>query len=306
MDREFAEFLEGFPALDFADPAALRAEFAGERPVSAQEWPDGVTHEIHNVSDVDGRGIPVHRYMPESAGQAAPTVLWIHGGGYCVGDVEQDESYCAWLARDAGVVVASVEYRLAPEDPYPAGLDDCYAVLLDIAASAGEEYPTGPLVVAGGSAGGGLAAALALRARDEGGPALHGQVLLYPYLDATMSGPSLSTLSEAPVFNATDARHCWKHYLGDALSDPPAYGSPSVAEDLTALPQAYVLVAGADCLRDEAVEYALRLQSAGVPTEMHMVPDVPHGFDRLVPAAGASRRLGKEVAAVVRRMAGLD
>lgn len=296
MDPEFAEFLAAFPPLQFADPAAQReanAKLRAELP--PVPWPDGVSRKDHTVSAVDGYEVPVRRYVPDRSGETTPVVLWIHGGGYCVGNPDEDEPFCARLAADTGVVVVSVGYRLAPEDPYPAGLDDCYAALVDAASSA-------PLLVAGMSAGAGLAAAVALRARDEGGPAINGQLLLCPFLDATMRGESLRALAGAPVFNATDARHCWEHYLGAALADPPAYGSPSVAGDLAGLPPAYVLAAGEDCLRDEAVEYALRLQSAGVPTELHTVPGVPHGFTALQPGATVSRRLRGELAAVLGRL----
>ena len=132
-------------------------------------------------------------------------VVWIHGGGYCIGHLDEDEAHCARLARDLSAVVVSVDYRLAPEHPFPAGFDDCFAVLGHVAARQGLEFPTGALVVAGASAGGGLAAAVALRARDEGGPQVRGQVLLYPFLDATLRAPSIRTLADAPVF---DARAC--------------------------------------------------------------------------------------------------
>ncbi|MGW3472416.1 alpha/beta hydrolase [Saccharopolyspora sp. NPDC000995] len=301
MDPDFAEFLVAFPPPQFIDPAAQRKIAAeARRELSPVPWPEGVSHEDQKVPGVGGHEIPVRCYVPDDVGDEAPVVLWIHGGGYCVGDPEDDEPFCARLAVGADAVVMSVEYRLAPEDPYPAGLDDCYAVLLDIAAS----YPMGPVVVAGQSAGGGLAAAVALRARDEGWPAVHGQVLLCPFLDSTMSGPSMSTLADAPVFNSTDAFHCWEHYLGTARTDPPPYGSPPAADDVSKLPPAYVLAAGVDCLRDEAIEYALRLQAAGVPTELHVVPEVPHAFTALQPGAVISKRLRDELIDVFRRMTG--
>lgn len=303
MDPEFVDFLAAFPQLQFIDPASQRAEAARARAeLPPVPWPEGVSREDRKVSGVDGHEIPIRCYVPDHAGDATPVVLWLHGGGYCIGEPDEDEPFCARLAIDLSAVVVAVEYRLAPEDPYPAGFDDCYAVLLDIAASAGSAYPSGPIVVAGLSAGGGLATAVALRARDEGGPALHGQVLLCPFLDATMSAPSISTHADAPVFNAVDARHCWEHYLGQRRNDPPTYGSPPAADDLAGLPPAYVLAAGADCLRDEAITYAVRLQSSGVPTELHVVPDVPHAFTAMRPGALISRRLHEELTAVFGRL----
>lgn len=296
MDPEFAEFLAAFPPLQFTDPAAQRelsTKLRAERP--PLPWPDGVVREDRAVPGQDGHGIQVRRYLPGTPDAKTPAVLWIHGGGYCIGHLDEDEYFCARLAMDLGVVVAAVDYRLAPEDPYPAGLDDCYRALLDAVSPE-------PIVIAGISAGGGLAAALALRARDEGGPAIRAQILLCPFLDSTMSAPSISTLANALVFGAADAQHCWEHYLGAARAEPPTYGSPPAAADLSGLPPAYVLAAGEDCLRDEAIDYALRLQAAGVPTELHVVPGVPHAFTAMQPGAAVSRRLRAELTAVLGRL----
>ena len=300
MDPEFAEFLAAMPPLQFADPAAQRelaAKVRTEWPLVP--WPEGVARHDEEVAGIDGTPVPVRRYVPERAADSAPAVLWMHGGGYCIGHLDEDEAFCARLAANVGIEVVSVDYRLAPEHPYPAALDDCYSALLKFS-------PGRSIVVAGLSAGAGLAAALAIRARDENGPAICGQVILTPFLDATMRGESLATLSEAPVFNAADARQCWQHYLGPLTGAPPALGSPSVAQDLSRLPAAYVLAAGADCLRDEAVEYALRLQWAGVPVELHLAPAVPHAFTALQPGAAISRRVRQEIESVVTRLAGVE
>jgi acetyl esterase len=305
MNSEFVEFLAAFPPLQFVNPAAQREAIVTVRAtLPPVPWPAGVTREDRMVASPDGHEIPIRCYIPQHTAHATPTVLWIHGGGYCIGDPGEDEPFCAGLAAELGATVVSVAYRLAPEHPYPAALDDCYTVLLEIGASASTRYPTGSLVVAGMSAGGGLAAAVALRARDQGGPEIRGQVLLCPFLDATMSAASMTTLANAPVFNSVDARHCWEHYLGQALHLPPVYGSPSAATALSGLPQSYVLVAGEDCLRDEAIDYALRLQAAGVPTELHVVPNVPHAFTAMHPGATISRQLRAELITVLSRMTG--
>lgn len=299
MDPEFAEFLAAMPPLQFADPAAQRELAAKTRaewpPVP---WPGGVARHDETVAGVDGTSVPIRRYVPDRAADSTPAVLWMHGGGYCIGHLDEEEAFCARLAANVGIEVVSVDYRLAPEHPYPAALDDCYSALLNFASGRS-------LVVAGLSAGAGLAAALAIRARDENGPAISGQVILTPFLDATMSGESLAVLSDAPVFNATDARQCWQHYLGPLTGAPPALASPSVAQDLSRLPPAYVLAAGADCLRDEAIEYALRLQWSGVPVELHTVPEVPHAFTALQPGAAISRRARREIESVFARLAGV-
>ncbi|MFD2469032.1 alpha/beta hydrolase [Amycolatopsis silviterrae] len=295
MDSEFAGFLAAMPPLQFDDPAAQREMSAKVRaewpPVP---WPAGVSRIDEEVPVAAGWSVPIRRYVPDEAGESTPVVLWMHGGGYCIGHLDEDEVFCASLAADVGATVVSVDYRLAPEDPYPAALDDCHAALRHVAAAA-------PLVVAGLSAGAGLAAAVAIRARDEGGPAIDGQVLLCPFLDATMRGASLTELPTAAVFSAEDARRCWQHYLGSLVEAPPATGSPAAARDFRRLPPAYVLAAGEDCLRDEAVEYARQLQAAGVPVELHVVPGVPHAFTALQPGAAISRRIRREVEGVFGR-----
>ena len=303
MDPEFIDLLAAFPMLQFIDPPAQRA--AGEE-IRAQlppvVLPDDVDIDYRSVVAEDSDPVPVRVYRAAGTADEAGVIVWIHGGGYCVGTLDEDEAHCARLAADLHAVVVSVDYRLAPEHPFPDGFDDCFVVLREVAARQGSDYPTGPLAVAGASAGAGLAAAAALRARDAGGPRLHGQILLYPFLDSTLRAASITTLADAPIFNADHARACWEHYLGDRRATPPAYGSPSAARDLTGLPPAYILVAGADCLRDEAIDYALRLQADDVPVELHVIPDVPHGFAALLPTATVSRRSRRELNEVLTRM----
>ncbi|MFF3569164.1 alpha/beta hydrolase [Nocardia jiangxiensis] len=289
MDPEFVDFLATFPPLNFADPAAQRlADAQAPRPES--RLPAGVTRTDEEIPGVDGHQVPIAVYRDEDVGPDGGIVVWIHGGGFVLGDPELEESFCALLARKLSTVVVAVTYRFAPEHPYPAGLDDCYCAVTHLAALSGVRYPSGPLIVAGASAGAALAAGVVLRSRDSQGPGIDGQVLLMPFIDATLSQPSIRTLAEAPVFDSRDARLCWNHYLGPLAADPPDYASPAVAADLTGLPPAYILAAGEDCLRDEAIDYALRLQDSGVLTELHLVPSVPHGFNGLLPGATASRR----------------
>lgn len=155
------------------------------------------------------------------------------------------------------------------------------------------------VAVGGGSAGGALAAAVALRARDEGGPPLVFQMLLYPVLDDRMATPSMRTFTEPPLFNSGDVRHMWRHYLG-GRTDVPAYAAPARAEDLSGLPCAYVLVPEHDPLRDEGLAYAHRLIVSGVPTELHHVPGACHGFDGIM-SARLGRLAFEEERAVLRR-----
>ncbi len=297
MDPEFAALTAVLPPLQFADAAAQRGSIRAQRArIDPPVLPPEVNVRERLIEPVDSPPVPVRTY---SAGPSpVGLTIWLHGGGYCIGTLDQDESFCADMALQTGATVVSVGYRLAPEDRFPAALDDCTAVLAALA----DDHPTIPIVLAGASAGGGLAAALALRARDQNGPAVSGQVLLFPFLDATMSSASMSSLADAAVFDALDAAQCWEHYLGSERLDPPPYASPSTHRDLTGLPPAHVVAAGADCLRDEAVDYALRLQRAGVPTELHVVAGVPHGFTSLLPTAVASRRARDAVLSTLRQM----
>ncbi|MCA9572625.1 MAG: alpha/beta hydrolase, partial [Myxococcales bacterium] len=233
-----------------------------------------------------GRGtVFVHR--PSAPRDApGPALLWMHGGGLIMGDPRLDGPFLAHVAESFGAVVASAKYRLAPESPFPAGLDDCVAAF-DWLASQPEVDPT-RIAVGGQSAGGGLAAALCQRLRDRGGVQPAFQALVYPMLDDRSAwadpGPE-------------DARHRvwdrrsnvlgWQSYL--AGREPPAYAVPARAADLTGLPPAWIGVGTADLFHDEDVAYAERLRASGVPVDLEVVPGAYHGFDVVVPDAEVSR-----------------
>jgi acetyl esterase/lipase len=185
------------------------------------------------------------------------------------------------------VVVASVEYRLAPEHPFPAGLEDCYAGLTWLAAHA-DELGVDPARIAihGISAGGGLCAALALLARDRGGPAIAFQYLGVPEVDDRLETRSARDFVDTPVWNRPRAEISWDSYLGPGRrggADVSPYAAPARATDLSGLPPALVIVGGADGFRDEDIEYATRLLQAGVPTELHVYPGAYHGWNMAAP-----------------------
>ena len=155
MDPEFVDVLAVFPPLQFADPAAQRAAFAAMPAQEPPPWPRGVRRADATVAaSAHGHEVPLRRYIPDAPTREG-TVVWIHGGGYCVGSPDEDEAFCAYIARDVGAVVASVDYRLAPEHPFPAGFEDCYAVVKAVCARAQAGFNAGPVVIAGGSAGAG-------------------------------------------------------------------------------------------------------------------------------------------------------
>jgi acetyl esterase len=245
-----------------------------------------------------GGPLAVRVYRPTGLQGALPCLLYLHGGGWVMGGLAASHSICAWLTSDARVAVASVAYRLAPQAPFPAALDDAEAALRWVAGEL--SFDPAALGVAGDSAGGNLAAALAIRVRDHGGPALRLQVLLYPALDATLSSASMRTYA-GPGLKASDMRAFTSHYAGDALRTDPEL-SPAHLADARGLPPAVVVTAGFDCLHDEGAEYAERLRQAGVPVVHLERLDAPHGFlsvPRLHPPA---RDVLREVAGSCRAL----
>ena len=229
-----------------------------------------------------------------------PGVYHTHGGGMVMGTNRTGVEEMALWVGEIGAVAVSVEYRLAPEHPHPAPVEDCYAGLVWTAQHA-EELGIDParLVIAGGSAGGGLAAGTALMARDRGGPALTHQILMCPMLDDRGITPSSQELDGEGVWDRTDNLVGWTALLGDACAGPDVspYAAPARAGDLTGLPATFIDVGSAETFRDEAIDYAARLSRAGVPVEFHLWPGGFHGFDMIAPQsalAQASRatRLG--------------
>jgi acetyl esterase/lipase len=228
---------------------------------------------------------------PAGLAAAAPGVFHIHGGGMVVGDNRTGMlTMLPWI-QDAGVVVVSVEYRLAPEYPYPAGVEDCYAGLTWTAAHAAElGIDPDRLLIAGASAGGGLSAAVALMARDRGGPALIGQMLGCAMLDDRNQTPSSYELDRQGMWDRTSNLTGWRALLGPAQGGPdvPVYAAPARAADLSGLPPAYLDVGSVETFRDEVLDYAARIWRAGGVAELHVWPGGYHGFESLAPAAAIS------------------
>ncbi|MFI0742011.1 alpha/beta hydrolase [Streptomyces sp. NPDC021100] len=227
-------------------------------------------------------------YRPDTP-EDLPVILYVHGGAFTYGSPEAEEGRSLRYARDVRAVVVSVDYRLAPEHPYPAAADDAYAALTWIAAD-----PTGiggdpaRIAVAGGSAGGNIAASTALRARDQAGPRVLFQSLTYPVVDGSLTTASVREFTDTPVLNRGAMGLAWAYYAKDTHPDP--YASPIRAAGLGGLPPAYIAVAEVDPLRDEGRDYAARLSAAGVTTELVQVPGAVHGFDLLFPQARISER----------------
>jgi acetyl esterase/lipase len=245
-----------------------------------------------------GGDIGARRYEPADA---AGTILWIHGGGWVICDLETHDAVCRLLATSSGCRVIAVDYRRAPEHPFPAPLEDCWDALLAVATTNGEA----PLIIAGDSAGGNMAAACTLRARDRGGPELAAQLLVCPVVDHDMTNASYRERgSGADLFiTAKDMEWFWNHYLPDPEARSVSDASPLRAEDLSNVPPAIVITAEYDPLRDEGVAYAGRLQAAGVGVVHRHHEDQFHDFFLFVNLIDAGNeaveRAGGEIRALV-------
>lgn len=307
IDPELVALLSMFPPADMTAEAlpAMRERVQQLLATMAGADLPGVSRAERFVPAMTGdRQVRVLIYTSGSVDRSRPALLHIHGGAYVIGAPEMSEAANAALARELGCVVASVDYRLAPEHPYPAGLDDCYSALRwlhDEATVLGID--THRLAVIGESAGGGLAAALALMARDRGEIALCQQVLWAPMLDDRTSA------HEAPhpyagefVFNNRSNHFGWASLLGQSpgRSDVSPYAAPARAPNLAGLPPALILTGALDLFVEENLEYARRLMRAGVPTELHVYAGAPHGYQAM-PASRAARHSTHETIDALRR-----
>jgi acetyl esterase len=293
----------GEPALHEMDPVAGRAMAAGFGAMI------GAGPEVERVEElaiaVDGGEIAARRYRPSGA---RGTVVWLHGGGWVLDGLEGTDAMCRILAESSGASVVSVDYRVAPEHPFPVPLEDSHAALGWIAERLeGDEWP---LALGGDSAGGNLTAVCALRARERGGPPLLAQVLVYPVTDHDMTTASyLEHGSNDLLLLGTPAMEWfWGHYVADVAARGNPEASPLRAADLAGLPPAIVVIAEYDPLRDEGLAYAERLRAAGVAVTVHRYDDMPHAFFSFVnlfsTGNAAVARVGGELKAMIAEHAG--
>ncbi len=302
IDPELAAVIPAIPNIGISDLAAARA---GLDELSAQAGADvdtnGVLIEDRLIPSSDGHEIPVRVYAPTKKSGRLPGVLYIHGGGFVLGSIDTEHAGAVLMARTVGAVVVSVGYRLAPEHPFPAGLDDCYDTLSWMSAVADQlDMDRDRMAVFGNSAGGGLAAAVALAARDRGGPSLCFQYLGIPELDDRLETVSMQTFVDTPMWNRPNAVLSWQFYLGDDRGEVSPYAAPARAADLSGLPPTYISTMEFDPLRDEGLIYGLRLLQAGVTVELHQFPGTFHG-SALVFTAATSVRQSAETMDVMRR-----
>jgi acetyl esterase len=271
--------------------SASLAALAGPAPRMARR--DDLT-----VSGGDGHEIPVRVLVPPQG--ARGVIVYLHGGGWVIGTIDEYDAMARKLAERTSCAIVLVEYRLAPEHRYPTAVDDCAAALAWAASHrndiAGREDV--PLIVAGDSAGGNLAAVVARRARDAGGPTIDLQVLIYPVTDADFTRPSYTDPENQLLLTREAMEWFWDHYVPDAARRAEPDASPLRAPSLTGLPPALVLTAEHDVLRDEGEAYAERLREAGVPVELHRLEGQMHGFFTLLLLPGSERGFQRVVRAV--------
>ncbi len=303
FDPELAVIVPQLPSTTLDDIDAARAWIAAFMANAPELDAAGVEIADREVPAYEeDPDVAVRVFRPSGVEGVLPAILHIHGGGFVMGSVDGEQQSSVQLAREVSAVVVSVEYRLAPEHPYPAGLHDCYAALTWLAANADElGVDTDRIAVYGQSAGGGLAAGLALFARDHGGPKICFQFLGIPELDDRLETASMQAFVDTPMWNRPNAVMSWRYYLGDpSPTEIPIYAAPARAADLAGLPPAYVSTMEFDPLRDEGIVYAARMLAAGVKVELHSYPGTFHG-SAVVPTAEVSKRAAAEQLDVLRR-----
>lgn len=286
LDEQHAAVLGMLPPtlMDLSDIAAARAQLDALIDMMPQPpLPGDVTISEATAPSLDGGpDVRLKIYTPDDLESDAAAIYWIHGGGMVLLDADRDDLVCAARASLQRCAVVSVDYRLAPETPAPGLVDDCYAGLVWLSENADEVGVSKDRIMIGGaSAGAGLAAGTALRARDEGGPALVGQLLEYPMLDHRNETPSSQAIQDQRVWNRAGNIDAWAAYLGGG--EATAYSSPAIAEDLSNLPPAYICVGTFDMFHDEDVAYATALNRAGTPCELHVYPGAFHASPGFVP-----------------------
>jgi acetyl esterase/lipase len=282
------------------DIPALRAMVAGMIAGVKAEVPpvEGVTANDHSVPGIaGGPDVRIRVYRPARAAGNLPALIWMHGGGYVLGDLDLDDLMAAQLAVDVGIAVVNVAYRLAPEHPYPAALDDCRAVLQAMTTSAAQFGIDGTRIAVGGaSAGGGLAAALALKSREEGANNIVFQLLVYPCINDRNCEQTGAGRPENLFWSRENVLIGWQAYLAaePGSTDVSVYAAPFRATDLSGLPPAFIGVGQVDMFLPDCLDYGIRLSDAGVGTEIHVYPGAFHAFDAFAPMARVSQQFVRD------------
>jgi acetyl esterase/lipase len=271
---------------------------------NAAPFPPDVTFTDHEVTSADGTVFLARWYVRDGSAPGGPAVVYFHGGGMIAGSVATHHGTVARYVSGSGVPMLSIQYRLAPEHPYPAPVQDAHAAVEWLAGHAGElGVDVSRIAVMGDSAGGGLAAAVALIVRDHGGPTIAHQILVYPMLDDRNTTPD-AEIAPFAVWTYDDNITAWRALLGDraGAAEVPANAAPARVSDAAGLPSAYIEVGQLDIFRDEDLAYASVLSRGGVPVELHLRPGVPHEFDAAAPDTDVSRRAQQDRVRVLRAL----
>lgn len=300
LEPRVAKIVKLMNALDRRDPAASMAQRRAASAAVARKgaflvMPKGPEPAVQRDVEVpvDGGRITVRLYLPHG-GRPAPLHAFLHGGGWCIGTLDERDPRCRAISAGANCAVASVEYRLAPENAYPTPPEDCYAALLWLVEHADElGFDASRIAISGESAGANLAAVVCLMARDRSGPAICHQWLDVPAVDLTMSQPSVHSVPDGHLLDLDTILEFRECYLGDLDLVTEPLASPLHADDLSGLPPAWIMSCEYDKLRDDGVAYAAALKEAGVPVESEVLAGHVHpsfAFTRLIPSAAAYER----------------
>jgi acetyl esterase len=296
--------LMGAPVETLAPEQARRA--SDERRAQSPVVPEPVARVVNRTIGGPGGPLRIRVYRPESAG-SLPVLVFFHGGGWVLCDLDSHDPICRALANRIGCAVVSVDYRRAPESRYPAAAEDAYAATVWVAGHADElDVDPDRLVVIGDSAGGNLAAAVALMARDRGGPRIACQVLAYPITDHSFDTGSYRDFGADHYLTTAGMRWYWDQYAPGPIDRDQPYLSPLRAADLRGLPPAVVVCAECDPLRDEGVAYAGRLRDAGTEVEQTTYAGMFHGFFTMTAALDGTRQSVADVVRSLRRRLGVD
>lgn len=297
--------LDFMPALDLSAESlpAIREGMEQMTALAPEPQDSGVEWREDRITAPDGHELVVRIYRPSTSSGALPAVLHIHGGGYVVGSVRTNHLSNIELAAATSALILSVDYRLAPETVAPGAVEDCYAALQWLHDNAGTlGVDAARIAVRGESAGGGLAAALALLARDRGGPSIAHQNLIYPMLDDRTCITRLPAHLGAFVWTPQANAFGWRALLGQepGSANVSPYAAPARADDVSRLPAAFIAVGALDLFLVEDMDYARRLIEAGVATELHVYPGAYHGFD-VLPDAAPVRQMKRDAVAALRK-----
>ncbi len=310
LDRQCIAVLEmiaqaGRPTVDQVSPAEARAGYR-QTPIVFGGPEEAVARVEDRVIEVGGQEIPLRIYRARGDGEKLPILVFFHGGGWVIGDLETHDKLVRSLTLRAGCVTVAVDYRLAPEHPFPAAIEDSFAALQWVAANRSEiGGDDAPIAIAGDSAGGNIAAVMALLARDAGGPALAMQVLIYPATAATQDSPSHLALPDGPILTKPVIDYFYACYVGgnEAASADHRF-APMLCEDHQGLAPAEIIVAGFDPLRDEGLAYGEKLKAAGNQVNMTNYGGMIHGFIQMPGVIDVGKQAIDHCGAALRRAFG--